>query len=111
MSPERRSYGISLEDVISNPKRIILRDANHVPALIVRGSKKLIITPIPNMPETHDERKTLLRYIGQAAVKIGEIGELPQVFRKRRAIFFQPYTALSQQGRHCKDQLETRDIL
>ncbi len=80
MSPERRSYEISLDEIVSNAKEILLRDGNHVPALIVEGSKKLIVAPIPNMPETHGERIVLLRFLGQAAVKTGSIGQLQQVF-------------------------------
>jgi len=80
MSPERRSYEISVDEIVSNAKEIMLRDGNHVPALIVEGEKKLIVTQIPNFPETHGERIALLRFLGQAAVKTGAIGQLQQVF-------------------------------
>lgn len=73
-------YEISLDEVISHAKEIMFRDGKHVPALIVEGGKKLIISPIPNMPETHGERISLLRFLGEEAVKTGEIGPLQQVF-------------------------------
>ena len=51
-----------------------------MPILIVEGSRNLIASQIPEMPETHGERMELMRFIGQAAAKSSRVGKLEQVF-------------------------------
>ena len=80
MSPERRENRISLEEIVSNAKEIALRDGNHVPVLVVEGSKNLVVGQIPDLPGTHGERVELMRFLGQAAAKSGRVGHLQQVF-------------------------------
>ena len=80
MSPERDQNHISIEEIISNAKEIMLRDGNHVPMLIVQGGKSLVAGQIPDLPETHKERVELMRSLGQAAAKIGRVDHLQQVF-------------------------------
>jgi hypothetical protein len=76
MSPERNQYQISLEEIISNAKEIMLRDGSHVPILIVEAGKSLVTGQIPDMPETHGERMELMRFLGQAAAKSGGVDQL-----------------------------------
>src|SRR6266487_1245726 len=80
MSPERSQYQISLEEIISNAKEIILRDGEHMPTLLVEASKNLVVGRIPDLPPTHGERVELLRFLGQAAAKSRRVDQLQQVF-------------------------------
>lgn len=80
MSPERNQNPLTLEQIISNAKEIMLRDGNHVPMLIVEGRKSLVAGPIPDLPETHKERVELMRSLGQASAKSGRVDHLQQVF-------------------------------
>ena len=80
MSPETDQNRISIEEIISNAKEIMLRDGNHVPMLIVEGGKSLVAGPIPDLPETHKERLELMRSLGQTTAKSGKVDHLQQVF-------------------------------
>jgi len=80
MSPERDQHRVSIEEIISNAKEIMLRDGNHVPILIVEAGKNLVAGQIQDMPETHGERMELMRFLGQAAAKSGRVDQLQQVF-------------------------------
>jgi len=39
MSPELEQEHVTIEEIISNAKEIMLRDGQHLPTLIVEGSK------------------------------------------------------------------------
>jgi hypothetical protein len=80
MSPEHEQQNITIEEIISNAKEIMVRDGQHVPTLIVEGSKNLVAGQIPDMPPTHGERVELMRFLGQAAAKSGRVDQLQQVF-------------------------------
>lgn len=80
MSPEREQDHITIEEIISNAKEIMLRDGQHIPTLIVEGSKSLVGGQIPDLPATHGERVELMRFLGQAAAKSGRVDQLQQVF-------------------------------
>jgi len=80
MSPEKDQKPISLEEVISNAKEILLRNGQHIPTLIVEGSKSLVAGQINDLPETHEERLQLMRFLGHAADSSGRIDQLQQVF-------------------------------
>jgi len=80
MSPERDQNHISIEEIVSNAKEIMLRDGNHVPIVIVEGNKSVVAGQIPDMPPTHGERVELMRFLGQAAAKSGRVDQLQQVF-------------------------------
>ena len=80
MSPEREQDHITIEEIISNAKEIMLRDGQHMPTLIVEGSKSLVGGQIPDLPATHGERVELMRFLGQAAAKSGRVDRLHQVF-------------------------------
>ena len=80
MLPERDQHHITLEEIISNAKEIMLREGKHVPVLIVEGGKSLLAGQIPDMPPTHGERVELMRFLGQVAAKSGRIDQLKQVF-------------------------------
>ena len=80
MSPEREQDHITIEEIISNAKEIMLRDGSHIPTLIVEGSKSLVGGQIPDLPPTHGERVELMRFLGQAAAKSGRVDQLQQVF-------------------------------
>src|SRR5215207_7000953 len=80
MSPERKQEHITLDEIISNAKEIMLRDGNHVPVLIVEAGNSLLAGQITNLPETHGERMELMRFLGQAAAKSGRVDQLQQVF-------------------------------
>ena len=80
MLPERDQRHITLEEIISNAKEIMLREGKHVPVLIVEGGSSLIAGQIPDMPPTHGERMELMHFLGQVAAKSGRIDQLKQVF-------------------------------
>ncbi len=80
MSPEQEQNTITLEEIISNAKEIMLRDGNHVPVLIMEADNKLVAGQIPDMPPTHGERVKLMRSLGQAAAKSGRVNQLQQIF-------------------------------
>jgi hypothetical protein len=80
MSPESNQNPITLEEIISNAKEIMLRDGNHVPVLIMEADNKLVAGQIPDMPPTHGERVELMHFLGQAAAKSGRVNQLQQVF-------------------------------
>ena len=80
MSLEREQDHITIEEIISNAKEIMLRHGNHVPTLIMDSSKDVVISQIPSMPVTHGERLEFMRFIGQVAAKSGRVNQLQQVF-------------------------------
>jgi hypothetical protein len=80
MSPERSQPPITLEEIISNAKEIMMREGKHVPVLIMEADNKVVAGQIPDMPPTHGERVELMRFLGQAAAKSGRINHLQQVF-------------------------------
>lgn len=80
MSPERGQYRTTFEDITEKAKEILIQDGQHVPLLIIEGSKKLVVSQIQDMPDTHDERAALMRFFGQAAARTAKIGRLEQVF-------------------------------
>jgi hypothetical protein len=80
MSPERDQNPITIEEIISNAKEIMLRDGTHVPVLILEADNKLLAGQIPDMPATHGERVELMHHLGQATAKSGRVDHLQQVF-------------------------------
>ena len=80
MSPERDQNPVTIEEIISNAKEIMLRDGKHVPVLIMEADNKLAAGQIPDMPPTHGERVELMRFLGQAAARSGRVDQLQQVF-------------------------------
>jgi len=79
MSPEQEQDHITIEEIVSNAKEILLRDGQHLATLIVEGGKSLIAGQIPDLPATHGERVELMRFLGQAAAKSGRVDRLHQV--------------------------------
>ena len=63
MSPERKQAHFTLEEIISKAKEIMLREGQHIPTLIVEGSKILAAGQIPDMPPTHSERMDLMHFL------------------------------------------------
>jgi hypothetical protein len=84
-SPERKQNPVTIEEIISNAKEIMLRDSKHVPVLIIEADRKLVAGQIPDMPPTHGERLELMHFLGQAAGKSGRIDHLQQVFMVQEA--------------------------
>ena len=80
MSPARPHNPITLEEIVSNAKEIMMQDGKHVPVVILEADNKVMAGQIPDMPPTHGERVELMRFLGQAAAKSGRINELQQVF-------------------------------
>jgi hypothetical protein len=80
MSPERDQIPITIEEVISNAKEIMLRDGKHVPVLIMEVDNKIVAGQIPDMPVTHEARMELMHFLGQAVGKTGRVHGLQQVF-------------------------------
>lgn len=80
MSPERKTWSLSFDEIVFNAKEIILKDGMHVPTIIVEGNKNLIAGQVRDMPYTHGERVELMRFLGQATARSGKIQELRQVF-------------------------------
>src|SRR5215211_5354885 len=88
--PELGPNHITFEEVVSNAKEIMLQDGQHLPTLIVEGSKSLIAGQIPDMPPTHGERLDLMRFLGQAAARSGRVDQLQQVFMVSEAWISRP---------------------
>jgi hypothetical protein len=80
VSPERNQYRISFEDLAAHAKEITIQDGHHVAVLIVEGSRRLAVSHIQEMPETHGERLQLMQLFGQAAAESGKFGRLEQIF-------------------------------
>jgi hypothetical protein len=80
MSPEGERNHITLDEIISNAKEIMLRNGQHVPTLIVEGSKNLVVGHLNDMPATHGERRELMRFLGQATAKSGRVDQLRQIY-------------------------------
>src|SRR5687768_2208287 len=80
MSPERPHNPITIKEIVSNAKEIMMRDGKHVPVLIIEADNKVMAGQIPDMPPTHGERVELMRFLGQAAAKSGRVHHLQQVF-------------------------------
>jgi hypothetical protein len=64
MSPERPKNSITLEEIVSNAKKIMMRDGKHVPVLIMEADNKVVAGQIHDMPPTHGERVELMRFLG-----------------------------------------------
>jgi hypothetical protein len=79
MSPERNQYQLTLEEIISNAKEIMLRPGKHTPTLIMDASNNLVVTEMPSMPVTHGERVEFMRFVGQVAAQSGRVDQLQQV--------------------------------
>ena len=71
-----------------------MEDGNHVPILIVEGSRGLAISQMRDVPDTHDERLLLMRSLGQAAATSRKLGLLKQVF-----FISEGWMSLGDQGR------------
>jgi hypothetical protein len=80
MSPEREQDHITIEEIISKAKEIMLRDGQHVPTLIMEASNLLVASPLPSMPVTYGEKVEFMRFVGQVAAKSGRFDQLQQVF-------------------------------
>jgi len=80
MPPEREQNHITLEEIISNAKEIMIRHGKHVPTLIMEASNNLVVTQVPSMPVTHGERLEFMRFVGQVAAKSGRVNQLQPVF-------------------------------
>jgi len=66
------NYQVSFEDVAVIAKEVTRNDGHHVPILIVEGSKSLIVGQIEEMPETHEGRAELMRFMGRQHRRAGE---------------------------------------
>ena len=83
MSPEsleRGQYKTSFEEVVSNAKKNFLADGNHMPTFVIEGSNNLVIARLQGLPETHGEKKGILRFLGQQTAMSGKVDQLRQVF-------------------------------
>lgn len=80
VSPERNQYRIRFEDIAAHAKEITIQDGQHAPILIVEGSRRLAVSQIEEMPDSHSERVELMRLFGQAAAMSAKFGRLEQVF-------------------------------
>jgi hypothetical protein len=80
MSPERSQNPITLEEIISNAKEIMVRDGKLTPVLIMEADNKVVVGQIPDLSPTPGERVELMRFLGQAAAKSGRVNNLQQVF-------------------------------
>jgi hypothetical protein len=80
MSPEREQDHITIEEIISKAKEIMLRDGQHMPTLIMEASNLLVASPLPSLPVTHGEKVEFMRFVGQVAAKSGRFDQLQQVF-------------------------------
>jgi len=80
VSSERSQDRISFEGLAAHAKEITIQDGHHVPILIVEGSRRLAVSHIQEMPETHGERLRLMQLFGQAAAESGKFGRLEQIF-------------------------------
>ena len=81
MRKEREGlYRISFKHIVGTAKEVTLRDGVHVPIVVMEGSRKLVVSQIQDMPETHAERMELMGLIGQEVASSGKLGPLLQAF-------------------------------
>jgi len=80
MLPERHERRANFDEIIANAKELVFESGHHVPVVIMEGSKNLIVSSIQELPPTYCERMQLMRFMGQAAAKSGQVGSLEQVF-------------------------------
>jgi hypothetical protein len=80
MSPERPHNPITLDEIVSIAKEIMLRDGKHVPAVIIESGNKLVAGQIHYLPPTHGERVQLMHHLGQSTAKGGQVHQIQQVF-------------------------------
>ena len=80
MSPEREGNRANFEEIVANAKELVLESGHHLPVVIIEGSKNLIVSSFQDLPSTHGERMRMMRFVGQAAARSGQVGHLEQVF-------------------------------
>src|SRR5919201_1090347 len=80
MSSERPQNPITIEEIVSNAKEIMIRNGKHVPLLIMEADNKVAAGQIPDISPTHGERVELMRFLGQVVAKSGRVNHLQQVF-------------------------------
>jgi hypothetical protein len=70
---------LPFEDVIRRAKEMTLRFGEHIPTLVVEGSKDTLTAPLHQVPGTHEARAQLLYAVGFMLGQRGELGALRQV--------------------------------
>jgi hypothetical protein len=75
-----RATPLTLEQVIDQAREVILRDGEHVPTLIADGSRQSVVIPVPEMGDTHDERRVQMFAAGFVLGHSRRLGVLRQVF-------------------------------
>ncbi len=80
MSAERNQYRIGFEEITRTAKELTIQNGQHMPLLIIEGSRNQIICQVQAIPDTHGMRMEMMRIFGQAAAKSGKVGRLEQVF-------------------------------
>jgi hypothetical protein len=75
-----RPTPLTLEQVINQAREIIVRDGEHVPTLIADGSRRSVVIPLPEIGDTHDERRVQMFAAGFVLGHSRGLGILRQVF-------------------------------
>jgi Protein of unknown function (DUF2958) len=77
---ERDQPLMSLEELIPLAAEMLLRRGEVIPTVIIETHGNLAVGQIPDMPETHQERVELMRFLGEETAKSGRVEQLEQVF-------------------------------
>jgi hypothetical protein len=82
MSQEQapRPSGLSLEAVAELAQETLLKDGAHLPTVIAEGSAQTVVTQLPDLGRSHDERFHKLFLAGVQIARQAPVGVLHQAF-------------------------------
>jgi hypothetical protein len=82
MSHERKNQPepVTLEQVLDQAREVILRDGGHAPTVIADGSHAAVSLALPELGDTHDERRFQMFAAGFMLGHSRRLGALRQAF-------------------------------
>jgi hypothetical protein len=75
-----KPHAITFEEVTRVAKEMLLQHGNHVPTLIVEGSKETVVTQVLDVADTNEGRVQQMFEVGYSLARSGEVGTLRQVY-------------------------------
>ena len=71
---------LTLKEIARVAQEMTLQRGGHVPLLMVQGDQQMLMLPMTELAETHEERAGQMFMIGLMLANSGEVGVLQQVF-------------------------------
>lgn len=71
---------LTLEQVATNAKEVLLQQGYHLPTLIVQGDQRTVVAQFDDFGETHDERAQNFFTAGMVLARDSQVGRLQQLF-------------------------------